>query len=71
MIHQSELYAQQNGHVFFKITTDEIKAYFGMTIVMEYHRLPCIGDYWSSEPDLGVPYIANVMPRQRFEEFRA
>ena len=70
VIPQSELYAQQNGHVF-QVTTDEIKAYFGMTLVMGYHRLPCIRDYWSSEPDLGVPYIANVMPRRRFEEIRA
>ena len=70
MIPLSELYAQQNGHVF-QVTADEIKAYFGMTLVMEYHRLPCIRNYWSSEPDLGVNFIANVMPRRCFEEIRA
>ena len=34
VIHQSQLCAQQNGHVF-RITADEIKAYFGMTLVVD------------------------------------
>ena len=41
---QTILYSQQKGHV---LTTSlkEIKAYFGMKIVMEYHKLPSIHDY--------------------------
>ena len=67
---QTILYSQQKGHVF-TTTLEEIKAFFGMNIVMGYHKLPSIRDYWSSDPDLGVPYIANVMPLKRFEELRA
>ena len=37
---------------------------------MGYHKLPSICDYWSSDPDLSVPYIANIMPLKRFEEIR-
>ena len=67
---QTNLYGTQKGHVFH-IEKDELKAFFGMNIVMGYHVLPSIRDYWSTEPDLAVPYIANIMPRKRFEEIRA
>ena len=42
-----------------------------MQIVMGYHQLPSLRDYWSTDPDLAVPFIANIMPRKRFEELRA
>lgn len=62
-------YAHNNGSVF---TTDihEIKAFLGMNYVMGYHVLPTMRSYWSTEPDMGVPYIASVMPLSRFEELR-
>ena len=70
VIPQTVLYCQQKGHVL-TTTVEEMKAFFGMNIVMGYHKLPSIRDYWSSDPDLSVPYIANVMPLKRFEELRA
>lgn len=70
VIPESKLYASQKGHVF-DIEIDELRAFFGMNIVMGYHVLPSYRDYWSSDPDLGVPYIANVMPLKRFEEIRS
>ena len=69
VIPQTILYSQQQGDVF-EIELDEMKAFFGMTVVMGYHVLPSLRDYWSSEPDLGVPFIANIMTRNRFEEIR-
>ena len=70
VIPQTMLYSQQKGHVF-NTTVNEMKAFFGMQIVMGYHKLPCIRDYWSSDPDLNVSYIANIMPLKRFEELHA
>ena len=70
VIPQTLLYSQQQAHVL-STDVDEIKALFGMHIVMGYHRLPCLRDYWSTEPDLSVPFISNIMPRRRFEELRA
>ncbi|XP_050551667.1 piggyBac transposable element-derived protein 4-like [Spodoptera frugiperda] len=69
IIPESLRYAHQNGSVF---TTDiqEITAFIGMNYVMGYHVLPTIRSYWSTEPDMGVPYIARVMPLSRFEEIR-
>ena len=48
-----------------------MKAFFGIQIVMGYHQLPSLRDYWSTDPDLAVPFIANIMPCKRFEELRA
>lgn len=67
---QSELYAQQKG-VSFTVTEVELKAFFGINYMMSYHIVPKIRDYWSTEPDLGVPYIMNVMTRARFFEIRS
>ena len=70
VIPQTTLYSQQKGHVF-SVEIEELRAYFGMNLVMGYHVLPSMRDYWSCEPDLCVPFIANVMPRRRFEEIRS
>ena len=40
-------------------------------MVLEYHVLPSMRDYWSTESDLGVPYVAKVMLLKRFEEIRS
>ena len=70
VIPQTILYSQQRGHVF---STDiyKIKTYFGLNLVVGYHVLPSVRDYWSSDPDLSVPFISNGMPRKRFEEKRS
>ena len=67
---QTVLYSQQKGHIFSS-TLKEMKAFFGMNIVTGYHKLPSIRDYWSSEPDLSVPYIANIMLLKRLKKIRA
>src|SRR4029434_10134135 len=35
---------------------------------MGIHRLPSYVDYWSSDPALRVSYVADTMPRKRYEE---
>ncbi|XP_055923064.1 piggyBac transposable element-derived protein 4-like [Eupeodes corollae] len=69
IIPESERYALQNGRPF-ALTSAEAKAFLGMNYVMGYHILPTFRSYWSSDPDMGVPFIANVMPLNRFEEIR-
>ena len=66
---ESERYSQQQG-VSFQATMEEIKSFLGITILMGYHRLPSMRDYWSQEPDLTVPFVANSMNRRRFEIIR-
>lgn len=67
---ESEKYCTQQGKVFH-VSPEEMTAFLGMNLVMSYHVVPAIRDYWSTEPDMGVPYVASVMPRDRFEEIRA
>ena len=69
IVEQSELYMEQKG-IPFQTDAQEICAFLGMNLVMGYHVVPSLKDYWSTEPDLQVPFIANVMPRKRFEMIR-
>ncbi|XP_046985986.1 piggyBac transposable element-derived protein 4-like [Schistocerca americana] len=69
LIPESTRHAEQSGNAF-STNEDEIKAFIGMNLVMGYHILPPFRSYWATEPDLGVPYIAQIMPLHRFEEIR-
>ena len=69
VIPKTVLYSEQKGHVFNTSEAD-LKAFFGMYLVMGYHVLPALHDYWSTDPDLGVPHIANMMSLKRFEEIQ-
>lgn len=69
VVKESIRYAEQNGRPF-TIDLEEMKAFLGMNFVMSYHVLPTIRNYWSTEEDMGVPFIANIMPRTRFEQIR-
>ena len=69
-IPQTKLYSQQKGHILH-IEAEEIKAFFGITEVMGYHVLPSVRNYWSTESNLGVPYVAKVMPLKPFEKIRS
>jgi DNA excision repair protein ERCC-6 len=69
IIPQSMTYSEQSG-VQFHTTLDEIKAFLGITILMGYHKLPCMRDYWSGDSDLYVPFVTEVMTRDRYELIR-
>lgn len=69
IVRESVRYAEQNGRCF-TMSNAEAKAFIGMNFVMGYHCLPTFRSYWSTDPDMGVPYIANVMPINRFEDIR-
>jgi hypothetical protein len=66
IVQQSEEYTKQMG-IPFQTDVQEIRVILGTKLVMGSHMLPSLRDYWFSDPDLQVPYIANVMPRKRFE----
>lgn len=66
---ESIRYAKQNG-TQFTVDNEELKAYLGMNFVMGYNILTSIRDCWSTAPDMAVPYISNIMPRNTFEHIR-
>ena len=51
-----------------KITKEELKAFFGFSILMGIEKLPSVDDYWSKDPLLHYPPIADRIPRWRFRE---
>jgi len=67
---QSELYMKQKG-IPFATNEDELRAFLGTCLVMGYHVLPSIRDYWSTQPDLHMPFVASTVPWTRFEAIRA
>ncbi|KAM7314927.1 piggyBac transposable element-derived protein 2-like [Ixodes scapularis] len=70
LVKESIRYTQQNG-IASLTTNKEMKTFLGINFVMSYHVLPALRNYWSTLPDLGVPFIAAVMPLHRFEEIRS
>lgn len=69
IVQQTNLYAvQKDSKNWSPTSVDEIKAFFGMIIMMGIHVLPSIDHYWSSDPVLRVDFIANVMPVKRFKK---
>ena len=50
------------------ITVEELKAFFGFSILMGVCHLPSIDDYWSNNPQLRYAPIADKIPRWRYRE---
>ena len=46
----------------------QIKVFVGINILMGIHRLHSYLDYWSSDPALRVSYVADTLPRNRYEQ---
>ena len=40
--------------------------FFGLTVLLGYHKLPAVRDYWSTDPDLGVPIVHEAMKHDRY-----
>ncbi|XP_046981064.1 piggyBac transposable element-derived protein 4-like [Schistocerca americana] len=49
------------------ITVPELKAFLGMLILMGVHQFPQLGNYWSTDPILGVTAISSVMTKLRYK----
>lgn len=62
---QTELYASQNNKNI-TISIEEIKAFFGILIIMGFHKLPTLRSYWSNDSNFHVERISNIMSLKRF-----
>ena len=73
IVAQTNLYAKQimeeeKYNKWEKITRDELRAYIGFCILMGIANLPALDDYWSTDPVLRYPAIAERISRDRFRE---
>ena len=51
-----------------KVTSEELRAYLGFSILMGINHLPALDDYWSTYPALHYSAIADRITRDRFRE---
>ena len=51
-----------------KVTTDDIQALLGFSILMGIVQLPSLDDYWKKDPLLHYTPIADRISRDRFRE---
>jgi hypothetical protein len=58
-------YAQQKGKDL-DIQKEELKAFLGILVIMGFHQLPNLRMYWSTDGNLHVQRIADIMPIKRF-----
>ena len=64
---QSKLYAHQNGRNFAD-TSEELKAFIAINLVMVINKLPAIDEYWRVDNLIGNDGIQSTMIRNRFCE---
>ena len=64
----SQVMGDERYREWRKITHEEVKAFFGFSILMGIDHLPSVDDYWSEDPLLHYAPIADRIPRWRFRE---
>lgn len=47
--------------IYVNLNVDELKAFLGILIIMDFNKLPSICIYWSADENFYNPRIANVM----------
>ena len=62
-------YAAQQGNEF-ETTSEEMKAFFGILLLMGYHGLPSTRNYWSTDDDMQVPFVTKIMTLKQFEALK-
>lgn len=65
LTYQTNLYSVQKGKAL-DVTKDELYVFFGINIMMAYHKLPALRHFWATGEDLGVKPIQEAMSRDRF-----
>ena len=55
-----------NDPTWYATDAEEVKAFFGLNILMGIHRLPQYWCYWASDEYLHVEAVAQVMSRTRY-----
>ena len=68
VIYQTNLYQTQknSGKSVSPIDQREFFGCLGINFLMGYHKLPSWVDYWKTDQDLGIPFVSDVMSRNRF-----
>lgn len=68
ILYETNLYINQKHRRVPTVTDNELYSFLGINLLMGYHNLPSLRNYWSSEQDLNVPLVSNTMSRNRFQQ---
>ena len=75
IVEETNRYARQNLQnnarrlaVWKDVSQPELKAYFGVCVIMGINQLPKVADYWKDDPYVGNSGIKGNMTRNRFQE---
>ena len=72
ILEQILLYARRDkNNVNFDLHKAELLQFFGIIILSGYHKLPPERDYWSNQPDLGVPMVSEALSSKRFLQIKS
>ena len=71
IVRNTNLYANRDlNNITFVVSAREVRVFLGILLLSGYHTLPQMSNYWSTQPDLGVPAVYNVITRNRFTEIK-
>ena len=62
------MYAANKGKFVFHVTSDEFCAFLAIILISGYTSLPRRHMYWQQETDVFNCAVADLLPRNRFEE---
>ena len=71
ILEQILLYARRKNNVNFDLHKAELLRFFSIIILSGYHKLPSERDYWSNQPDLGVPIVSEALSSKRFLQIKS
>ena len=66
LVFETNLYCTKKGKVG-NILKDEMYVFFGINVMMGYHRLPSLRHYWMNGDYISVCAIRRAMTRDRFQ----
>jgi len=67
LVEQTLLYATRDrNEKDFVVDRNEICRLLGILLLSGYHSLPNETDYWSNQPDLGVPVVTASLSKNRY-----
>ena len=55
----------------FDIAIRELLRFLGIILLYGYHSLPSEQDFWSNQPDLGVPIVSEALSSKRFLQIKS
>ena len=66
------LYARRDkNNSKFNIAIGELLRFLGINLLSGDHSLPYEQDFWSNQPDLGVPTVPEALSSKRFLQIKS